>query len=154
VITSKQILLLSERYADTFNVNSKIVELIVNPQSSSELKSLFTDRFRFIARKSTKLVYFWNANFAVHYEIKHRLQLDDEVTFDGQVKFSGQGIPSMIQSDMIEFFVSHISTNVNYIKPFKEIFNSDWRWLDSYISGASNYIEMWHKKFNQKIGEK
>ena len=144
MITSNQIINICEKYADTFNVNNNIVELVSNP-TISELKDLRANTFiRFIADPKKQLVYFWDSSKAVHYVIAERLQISHRLdVLCGEAKFSGNSMPTMFQADSIEYFVSNIKNNMDKTVMLSEVFESDWNWLNKYVSGVSKYIDTW-----------
>jgi hypothetical protein len=154
MITSKQVIDLTEEYNNTFNVKGKTVILFVNP-TGSELKSLKCEEFRFTADSSNKKVYVWNGELALHDDINRKLNLGSRKDLlVGEALLRGSNLV-MYQSDEIEVSISPslniFKDNVKRQQMMTLLFSINWSWLERYILDSSKYIERRRLEFNTKM---
>jgi hypothetical protein len=93
MITSKQIITLSEEWETSFTYGNHLIDIFVNP-TSSDIKELFSKldvkinpkkEIRFIANAKTKKVYIWDASLVHHAEVSHKLGFSHPGEYDGLI---------------------------------------------------------------------
>lgn len=142
MITSKQIINISEQYLDTKKVRGFDVLVYKNP-TYDDYKQLKAHTLRFTADTKKKNVFVWKSELAIHSDIFPVLVQNSEVTWDsldycleGFAEVSG-GTAKMTGWD---FVARPEKLDKEQIKYLDNIFQFNWSWLDRYLSGASSYI--------------
>lgn len=164
MITSKQIQKLFEDYSKMGNVRGLPVTIYNNPTKSDflalqkEAKELNkkVDNIRYIADAKTKTIYVFNAEFAIHKEVKGILNLPIDplkapYILNGEATLrSGTLVPISERSTTISKILSNYLNypgnkveNSNYLK---EVFSYNWDWLYSYVK-VKKEIEGFRKSF-------
>jgi hypothetical protein len=153
VITSKQIL---EEYYSSVKTFMGYAEVFENPTTSDllSLEKNFTskmlDNVRYLANTETKIVYVWDANLALHKDIRKILKLPYEPEkapytmhgeanlTGGKIKFINAEIGNNISALKLKNVPNH---RIKQIKKYLNlVFQYNWDWLDKYINGIGEYI--------------
>jgi len=148
LITSRQIIQVSETYVTAKKVPDGYLQVFSNP-TSTELSSITKDKkeIRFIADSKAKKVYVFDSYLATHENVSDLINLrrDDFDLFFGYAKVSG-GKATFDRSHDFKIVLNNVSRNDTYgdhARNFLKIFfNKDqkWEWLDRYISGSLAFI--------------
>jgi len=157
VITSKQIISLTERYENTFNINGRELVIFVNP-TKDDLKVSKAKKLRFIADCDKKEVYVWNSYFAIHNSVLGRLGYHTH--FEKNLFCGGCDIANnttyITDSDYLEDVVKNLD-KISYdsiaLESLKYKFSKNWEWLDKYVVGSSYYITKIKEKFLKKLAK-
>jgi hypothetical protein len=166
MITSKQILNISDEYFGAKNVAGSYTIIYDNP-TTSDLKELnqninpsnFQKTVRFIADYNTKKVYIWDAFNAHHMQMRPVLgynsdSLYDNALIDGYANLSGNKLPIDYWGDFDAWMVVN-KANPKWIAdivPFlKRLFTLNWSWLDKYVSGTSLFLNDCKQKFESRL---
>ena len=162
MITAKQIL---EKYFGLVRDSGyHKINVYINPDSgdildmkkrAKELGYTFNGDIRFTAIPRINTVYVWDAWVGTHDNISNSIPHgNDNNVFCGIAKCNGSKF-TIFKSDQMEHIDNWNATqNQAYVKMvLQNIFSFNWSWLDRYISGASNYIENYHKKYSIKFTE-
>lgn len=163
MITSKYIIELSEIYIDSKKTASGYTKFFANPTKSDivELtRDSKSDELRFIAvAKLPPVVYVWDAYFIPHRDARKILglpTLDYGVPYiiNGHAKLQNGKIVSD-GSDIIDIASITLTYKGKNWKEYQEflgkVFSYDWKWLDTYIGGWSEYIKSREKKYEDAI---
>lgn len=164
MITSRQILSLSEDYFDSKNVNGQLVTIFENP-SASEFRELERDSrksgggnvLRCIADAKTQKVYVWDAYNARHVDIRtsvlHLPASYDQSpnTIDAYVEVSG-GKAKMFAWEDLQFYLVKYKTqkSAKLDRHFATVFSNRWTWLDRYID-STRFIMNLQLEFEDKL---
>jgi hypothetical protein len=159
LITSRDILNLSENWITSFSKNGSNVNIFVNPGSSDILELVKGTRekdtpIRYVADAKIKKVYVWNAYAAIHYDVApyinpsyDRSGNDSHVIFGYGYTLGGKITSFTENLSTVSMFVdqlassnSRYSNNENLISRLHDMFQYNWSFLDNYISGMSRFI--------------
>lgn len=166
MITSNYIINLSERYINgkkTFMGYAKVFE---NPTSSDllEIEKYFQasqpDNIRYLAKAkaNAQTVYVWDANLALHKDIRQLLGFPYEPEkspdiINGEATLSN-GKVKFLNADSVDYRLSNFEIKNVPDAKLKEIrrylskvFGYDWNWLDYYIKGFGSHISQQKEKF-------
>jgi hypothetical protein len=163
MITSKQIVDLTEEYFTSKNVSGHNVLIFKNPSYDDirELKGTPTFQVRFIADELTKTFYIWDANLAIHYPIIAHLGYNINACKGN----TGTALMSqaMIQGDKLVLTHTQIDDmfyfpslwmfkrqDANATQMLNQLLACDWRFVDKYISGFSQQFNLF-KQLCQKF---
>lgn len=145
MITSNQIIKLSEEYFNTKKVHGFDVPVYRNP-TSDEVKSLkvMNVGVRFIADSKSRKVYIWDASKSIHNEIFSFL-VSLGVESWNNLDYCVNGLASVSNSGTLNFIVWDFADrpgdmNIDIVNYFKKISSQDWQWLDRHIPGASVFL--------------
>lgn len=158
MITSTQILRLSEEYFNSFNINGYLLKVFVNP-NSDDLRELKSKRIRFIADNKIKKVYVWNGYNAIHNSVVPKLGYPEQVGFNlfcGEAVV-GSSISYLSDADFIDYIVikfEKLNLNQKEIDIVKFNLAQNWTWLDKYIDGCSDYMNKMKIKLDKKMNRK
>jgi hypothetical protein len=165
VITSKQILSLSEDYSKSVKVFDKQVDIYKDP-TSSDLTALnksarenqyIKDQLRFIADAKDKSVYVWNAELAIHNEVRKTLGFPLENNWtpwlvDGLGKIAG-GRLQMYIWDKFEIHLDEVNkkSKKDILRTwFEKTFAYNWSFADRYVSSFSVKMTYYENEY-QKV---
>jgi hypothetical protein len=156
MITSKQIIQLSEKYYNSFNISGKDVVLDLNPTLDDYKKLKFND-LRFIADSKTKNVVVWNGLLAIHLDVAKKYGVSFNSLYSGQylcglAYFPGKSLP-MIHCDanassIIYGDKNKLKERVSYLT---NLFSHDWSWVDKFIIGTGTYMKETAIIFHEKL---
>jgi hypothetical protein len=161
MITSNQILSLSEIYADSININGTSVNIYVNP-TYDDVKEIFNNRgkdnswtgdVRTIIDAKAQKVYVWNAYLSIHVPVIQFLGYDRGAA-QGKFPYLITGYAN-ITSNRLVLSSSHQKTMFSFItrpedvrtlpptykervdaeKFLKEFFSYNWLFADKYLQG-------------------
>ena len=169
MITSKSILELFEVYIDSKKTASGYTKFFANPTKSDivemtelafEDKKRVLEEIRFIAvAKLPSVVYVWDAYYISHQDARKILGLsipDYSVPYliNGHAKLQNGKIISD-GSDVINIASLTLTHKGKTWKECQEflgkVFSYDWKWLDTYIGGWSEYIKSRKEKYIDAI---
>jgi hypothetical protein len=168
MITSKQIIKLSEEYWGAKNVSGTYTIIYDNP-TASDLKDLNLTMntgnsrrvVRFIADRQYKKVYIWDAWNAHHTQMRPVLgfnsdSLSEYPLMDGYAILSSSNKLNI--DDWGDFDTDWMVVNranpkwSREIVPFlKSFFAANWSWLDRYIAGSSSFLNNCKQKFETRL---
>ena len=158
MITSKQIIHLSERFLTHHTSGWSSVDIFENPDSS-DIKELYqsdknSHQVRFLADKNEKKVWVWNANSALHGEIARVTGAFDSFNKIVPVGiFSGYGYIRggkiiMHGSDTLDLMLRVVQSDkrkemVSERDYLNDLLSNNWSWLSRYVdfSGFANKIK-------------
>ena len=156
MITSKQIIKLSDEFVSDVKGNSgAYTGLFVNP-TSTDFKDLFknvkSSSVRFIADNNNKKVYVWDSYLAIHSRILDELSLysrytrrnDSDLFISGVGQLIG-GKVVMFNSDVLEADIRSVlngsPSEKREMKNFlKLLIETNWSWLNKYVD-CSKYFD-------------
>ena len=163
MIASKYIIKLSEIYIDSKKTASGYTKFFANPTKSDivELtRDSTSDELRFVAdARLPQKVYVWDAYFISHQDARKILGLpipDYSVPYliNGHAKLQNGKIVSD-GSDIIDIASITLTYKGKNWKEYQEflgkVFSYDWKWLDTYIGGWSEYIKSRKEKYTDAI---
>ena len=169
MITSKQIIEISEKYKLLYNPGSGQTTTVIfeNPTSSDFLDMAKNAKeggrtlheLRFIANNKDSKVYIADSWYVLHEQMKYALGLPPDSSFektpwlfDGVAIYSG-GRARMTTWDKYDVFITdrgHNSPNMNdWIE--ETLYSYRWKWVDQYVSGFSSVLESYKEKFKKFI---
>jgi hypothetical protein len=144
MITSKQIIKISEKYVDYISSSWATTPIFINP-TSSDFKELYQNdtshRVRFIIDNLSKTVYTWSAYHVLHgtvaqkYNLMNRYKNSDPNLIMGVGDLKG-GKVYMTGSDSLESNIFSIKQNLfkDKTKQFLiELININWSWVNKYV---------------------
>lgn len=164
MITANQTIQLAEDYLGSVKTFLGYAEVFINPTKSDFLelsKSFKTskeDNVRFIADGKAKKFYAWNAEVALHKDIRIFLNLPTEsdkiphILF-GESYLSGQSLKFLLIENIDLYMIRYELKNgdsrslikvKNYLT---QAYQVDWKWLDKYLPGSYQYILQKKVKF-------
>jgi hypothetical protein len=171
VITSKQIINISEEWDRTVKNGSLTADVYLNP-TSTDLKEIYKKmasnnpkkEIRFIADAKDKKVYVWDASLAPHSYVSHSLGFDtskwlDEppFVFDGfgylkngyiNPTFTHGTAKNISDLRLSEFTKSRTPSYHNsMIKEVEDFYNCNWSFIDKYIPNCSSFIDRKKREF-------
>lgn len=152
MISSKQILGVSEEYLLTKNFNGKEFVLYLNP-SRDEFKEMVRHSrnlggdnvCRFVADGRTKKMYSCNAFQVRHADIRKLVGLPENFestpfTIDGYVSVDSSGKAVMFAWEDFQMYIGMKNKHSKKMNEyFSKVFSYDWKWLDRYAACA-DYI--------------
>ena len=160
MITSKEILKISEEFYKDGKIYGSLVTVYVNPTSSDISKMIIhakehnRDIFevRFIADAKNKKVYAADSYDIIHDDMYTVLGFERNSSFmlDGIAKLNGN---TLVMHSWDKFLRSYISSP-KYIIWFKDAFNYNWSFADKYVKGCSNYVANDKKRFEELLKER
>jgi hypothetical protein len=145
MITSKQIVNLSEKWVQPVKSWHGRSEVFLNPDST-DIKELYLSNdkhyVRFLANSKTKGVYAWNGFTTIHYEVANSVGLGSEynkknnfnlLCGTGSIK-SGKIL--MLGESTID---AYLRKNINNLelsskKYLEDIIDTNWNWLNPYVN--------------------
>lgn len=156
MITSKQIITLSEEYVKTVKSYSNSFPVFENPsakeiaEACKQSKAQWgTSNIRFFADNNSKKVYIWDAYYSIHIGVARSLDFSDRcinhdpTLFFGSAKVdSGRAIiedSDEIRAEQVNLAGSHQDIRDKGGLFFKRFFAINWSWVDRYIS-CSAYL--------------
>ena len=162
VITSKQVIGISERFLVSKTFPTGYASVFVNP-SQSDLVDLkkhskpgpLTIRFVADARGSGE-VYIWEFSTALHYEVRAELKMPfdyfkDSKILNGQAEMQGGRLVFSNREDTFlpnALRISKKGKEGQYCRDFlKNLKASDFSWLERYVSGSTAYINKCKSEF-------
>ena len=151
MITSKQIINLTEKYLKGKQYYGNFVDILENP-SSREVIDLFGKKvpeflkdIRFIADAETKKVYVWNSELATHNMVQGDIgypNVNDRPNIIlGTGKVSG-GKPTITEWDYSRYVAS--KKNLDFLE---KLFTYKWGWLDACIGNMSEFLVSEKEKY-------
>ena len=155
MITSKQVIDITEKTLKWKQYYGEKVEILENP-SSSEVLALFDIKtpdflreIRLIADADTKKVYVWNAELATHNMVQSDIgypNLNNKPNLIlGMGKLSG-GKSLITEWDYSRFYAS--KSNLDFLG---KLFSYNWSWLSSYISNISSFLATEKDKYQKLV---
>lgn len=156
MITSWDIIKISEDYVKGKNFRGGYVEVYVNP-TRAEMKRVASKnviRFTADAKTAPPTVYVWDASKAIHYEVLTLIGTDKIDTqpwiLGGIAELSGSGAV-MTGWDNFHHVMQNMDTSLrqNAIDFLTRLFNYNWKWLDKYFL-ATPYIENRQQEFKTR----
>jgi hypothetical protein len=151
MITSKQIINLTEKYLKGKQYYGNFVDILENP-SNREVVDLFGKKvpeflkdIRFIADAETKKVYVWNSELATHNMVQNDVgypNVNDKPNIIlGTGKVSG-GKPTITEWDFSRYFAS--KKNLDFLG---KIFSYKWDWLSVYVNNMKEFLSTEEEKY-------
>ena len=150
MITSKQIIRLSEEWLKAVEANVNFVDIYENP-TSSDFKEIFKNRkhnlLRFIADNKSKKIYAWDAYIGIHYDVAYELgyisrwENKDKDCLFGEASINGSravSSVSAISTDIFIWYYKRISSSGGVVslslkKELEDRIKIDWSWTNRYI---------------------
>jgi hypothetical protein len=151
MITSKQIIKISEDYLKGQRFGSNYVEVYVNPTKSELLllsepskKNAGEREIRFVINPDERKIYVCDAYLGLHPYLRKMLNLNDDndmCIIYGEAKYNGSNFtPINLYSAM--FSMSRIVSKVpQYRNDVERFFKFDWTWTTQYVTGIENYVK-------------
>lgn len=177
MITSNQIIKLSEDWVTSIKVGNWSCDIYVNP-SSSDLKELFQSlkishndyKVRYIADAKKQKVYVWNGYLLDHFKACQALRLGDYYNYialpttqigyavlsSGKLSFyDSSPLDTMTDAVFMIRDLKYVRAELAFEK-FKKyerfllsFFKINWSFLDKYIPGTVYYIQQQREKYLQ-----
>ena len=150
MITSKQIISISEDYLDSVNSGGRNIQIFVNP-TPDDYKELNAKKVRFIADAKNKKIYVWNAYFAIHNAIAYKIGLEPRMEvdlFSGESDYYSNKL-YMKESSRVRNYVKNRNDSSKEQKYLTNFFSQNWSWLDKYVDGAVQYVNDNKQKFEK-----
>lgn len=171
MITSRYIINLSENWSTSFSKNgTNTINVFVNPGSSDVLELVKGARgkdipIRYVAdAMSPQKVYVWDASAVIHYDAVpyinssyDRSGSDSYIIFGYGYTRSGKIISFTENLSTVALFVDQLTSSnsrdssiilmENNISRLRKMFQYNWSFLDTYISGMSRFINEQKTKF-------
>ena len=155
MITSKQVIDITEKTLKWKQYYGEKVEILENP-SSSEVLALFDIKtpdflreIRLIADADTKKVYVWNAELATHNMVQSDIgypNLNNKPNLIlGMGKLSG-GKSIITEWDYSRFYAS--KSNLDFLG---KLFSYNWSWLSNYISNITSFLATEKDKYQKLV---
>jgi hypothetical protein len=146
LITSKQIINLSEEWVQHITTRWGVGDIYRNPSSSDyrELYSHYTSHaVRFMAYYPSKECYVWDINLEIHYNVAKLVGLSTQFNasynfnlLSGYASLQG-GKFFMTGIDVSDIFTNKSDANKVFVK---QLLSKDWSWLKKYID-YTNYFK-------------
>lgn len=160
MITSRQLLKITEKYLDSRKEGNTLIRFYENPDSS-DIQALYQEikqpdkKVRYIVDGNQKKVYVWDAWLMIHADASSkflgRSLIKYPYGFHGEAVVSGNKIIYKSGLEEIDYQMNGVKLG-QYVKPYvvsqmKEFFNNmSWDWVDMYIHGVSQEIKNYNKK--------
>jgi hypothetical protein len=154
VITSKQIICLSEEYVALGIMFGKATPIYKNPSRSDFLEILRAAReekhkveeIRFVADTNSKTVYVADGYNIGHPEILKAVGLPSNRFANPQIQLGSASLnngKATVWSTRMEsdYFYNKVKGDVELMNYYKKTYNYDWSWVDKYVSGFSNELK-------------
>ncbi len=162
MITSKQVLILSERYLRAKTFPTGYATIFVNPSQSDlvDLKKCSKPGpliVRFVAdARGSGEVFIWEFSTALHYEVRAELGMPfdyfkDSKILNGQAEMQGGRLVFSNRDDTFlpnALRISKKGKEGQYCRDFlKNLKASDFSWLERYVNGSTSYINKCKSEF-------
>lgn len=133
MITSKQIINISEEWLKSVKVGSGLVNVYEDP-TSSDYAQIYKDSkrrlVRFIASNIDKKVYVWDGYLAIHNEIIGKIGLRNFSDFNDSNFITGEANIEGGALRIIRLYVYEFPGEAE-----------EWKWADKYIKGFSQKLQ-------------
>jgi hypothetical protein len=145
---------ITEEFHDYIKRGNNTYEIIKTPLSSKDIKYLKSlKEIRFIADPNIKVVYFFDAEDLIHYDVYPSLNMnsDKEIygSFSGNCNYRNNSF-YVNRSDRLAVIYHFLRDNIS---EYKKIKNTNWDFVEKYVKGSKNFINNFIEKCEKRIKE-